>query len=123
MKNERREFARYVFTSKNLHLYIHGADLVKNIKDISIGGLAFHHTPILGEERQASLIDIFWDGSNPFYLWKIPCAIIYDQAALPEGQAFRGRDTRRCGLKFVSVSEGHRQRLALLFRSDGAMAI
>jgi len=118
MKNERREFTRYASKSKVLEIRIHGSDVVEKIQDISMGGLAVEYSIIHGKKLEIGLIDISWNDKDPSYLAMIPCEVIYDHVTLPQGRTFRGRNMRRCGLRYKSVLEMHKERLQALFSSN-----
>jgi len=123
MKNERREFTRYASKSKALAIHIHGTDVVEKIQDISTGGLAVEYSVINGKKLEIGLIDISWNDKDPSYLAMIPCEVIYDQVTLPQGRTYRGRNTRRCGLRYKPLLETHRERLEALFASSDMVAV
>lgn len=123
MKNERRKYIRYVFKSKELHVYIHGCDVVEKIQNISMGGLAFEYPAAKTEGLPISLIDIYWNFEESTYLSMIPCEVVYDNATLPEGATFRGKFMRRCGLKYKSISKAHQECLKTLFAVNDTMPV
>jgi len=93
---------------------------VGKVKDISLGGLALEY--IAGEETDLSsdIVDIFLVGSV-FYCYNIACQIEYDiQVYVPHvnNHFIKTLTTKRCGIRFKSLSEENRAQLNLLLESN-----
>jgi hypothetical protein len=119
MEPERREFTRYSVPPGVLHIFAHSSTTSWVIEDISVGGLAFYYTPIPGEEPEAAMIDILWNGSNACFLLAIPCRMVYDISVLPKGDSFTGTEKRRRGVQYEKLTEEQRARLKALINNRG----
>ena len=117
MKDERREFIRYIIQEDALQVFSHDLKIVGKLKDISKGGLSFQYTPIVGEKPDTDSINIEAKGTDQFNLFDIACRIIYDMPTLEEGQSFTGAELRQRGLKFIGLAGNEQNKLELFLKN------
>jgi hypothetical protein len=92
---------------------------VGRIKNIALGGLAFDYISATGTDGDFSQIDIFLIG-EVFHLYGINCEIIYDiQQPVPykKIESIKPSNTRRCGIKFVTLTEDDTTQLKFFLES------
>lgn len=117
MKDERREFTRYITQKNEVQVFSNDQKIDGTLKDISKGGLAFQYTPIAGEKMDTNSINILVKGPYRFYLFDIACRIIYDISTLEEGRSFKGTERRQRGIKFVELKENQQNKLELMLKN------
>ena len=91
--------------------------------DISRGGLCFQY---MAKEYQnvatpSSDIDIFTSGSE-YYLPGVPCKVIYDADVTKKMASFIDVKYRRCGLKFLNLSQEQVNQLDSYLKTHTAAA-
>lgn len=114
MKDERREFTRFVFKKDEIQVFSDDAILFGQLNDISKGGLSFRYTPIPGEELDTNSINILPKGLDKYNLYHINCQIIYDIFSVGESISITGYERRKCGIKYYWLKEKQNKNLELL---------
>jgi len=92
---------------------------VGRIKNIGLGGLAFDYISAVGMDGDFSRIDIFLIG-DVSHLYDITCEIAYDiQQPVPykKIESIKPSSTRRCGIKFVTLTEDDTTQLKFFLES------
>ena len=92
---------------------------VGRIRNIALGGLAFDYISAIGTEEELSHIDIYLIG-EVFHLSGINCEIVYDieqPFSYKKIESIKPSDTRRCGIKFVSLTENETAQLKFFLES------
>jgi hypothetical protein len=117
VETERRKFIR--FLAQETAFAVLRPDFTKlgKIKDISEGGLAFHHVAYERQNEESSAIDIFLTG-NRFYLGRVPCKIRYDIKLDERYQIPIDRiERRRCGVQFGPFTEEQTAKLSFFLKN------
>ena len=118
MGPERRRHNRHIPLKQNAFAAL-GQDFAKTgkIKDISLGGLAFEY--IVGQctsNNDDSRVDIFLT-DMPLHIRSAQCQAIYDNhisMSQMESDISCSLTVRRTGIKFIMLSEKHREQLGIL---------
>ena len=113
MKKERRQFKRYSVVDDAYAALGRKYAWVGKIADICIGGLAFDYTSSEVNSSAVDRLDIFL-AANHFNLHNLPCKVVYDitlQVPKVKSNFVDQLTTRRCGVKFVSLSISTRSKL------------
>jgi len=93
---------------------------VGRIKNIGLGGLAFDYISGVGTDGDFSHIDLFLIG-DVFHLYDINCEIVYDilkPIPYKKIESIKPSNTRRCGIKFVTLTEDDMAQLELFLESN-----
>ena len=92
---------------------------VGKVKDISLGGLAFEYIAGEDADENSSVVDIFLVGVV-FHLYRVPCRRVYVfDVHVPHvnNKYIKLLTTKRCGLQFGSLNEGHMAQLKLFLNT------
>ena len=90
---------------------------VGRIKDISLGGVAFEYFSAADKDRDSSRIDIFLVGDLS-HLYNIPCEVVYDfPNPSIKNVSIKLSPTKRCGVRFETLTEEDMVRLKLFLKS------
>ena len=120
MKIEQRLYPRCSTWEAELRVFSHDANIIGQLVNIGKKGLAFRYTPKSGYPVEFKLIDILGTGPQPWHLPEVVCQKAYDISVLAENQNFSGSETRLCGLQFIQLNRGQKERLAnLLVQCEG----
>ncbi|MBS3907407.1 MAG: PilZ domain-containing protein [Syntrophaceae bacterium] len=116
---ERRKYPRFVFENKAIVALQNGFNRIGKVKDIGLGGLSFEHIYeedlTEGDSRKSLVLWI-----NDINLPKVPCRIVYDKPLQtpPEYDLLAIRlITKRCGVKFESLTDQQIAQLELFFET------
>ncbi len=101
---EKRKSARSRFRAVDYKVFVGGSNVIGEIKDISLGGLSFTYRPTSGDTFEENTIDRLTIDCRGFQLSGIYCNKRYDIRILSEGQTYKGKITRRCGVCFVNLT-------------------
>lgn len=120
MKSERRRHIRHEALDNAFAALGPKYSRVGKIKDISSGGMAFEY--IARKERipKASQVDIFL-AENNFNISNLACTVVYDIVVhVPhvESQFADLLATRRCGVRFGSLSLSSRRKLRIFIENQ-----
>ena len=110
---DRRQSVRYA-VNRDLYLtFGPSVDIVGRIMDVSGGGMAVEYTLFDNRERLVDTdVSIFAAQPDRFMLCQVPCKVVYDtKIAKP---TLSGIESRRCGLKFESLSKQQTDQLQVL---------
>ena len=113
MKNDRRQFERHPVVDDAYAALGRNYTRVGKIIDISIGGLCFDYTSSESNNITPDRVDIFL-ASNFFNLHNLPCKVAYDiaqQVPKVKSKFVEQLTTRRCGVKFISLSVSNKRKL------------
>ena len=119
MDIEKRKYSRLSPNGNAFAALGRGYTKVGRIRNIALGGLAFDYISAIGTEEELSHIDIFLIG-EVFHLSGINCEIVYDiEQPFPykKIELIKPSDTRRCGIKFVSLTENETAQLKFFLES------
>ena len=118
MEPERRHHIRHIPLKQNAFAALgHSFAKTGRIKNISLGGLSFEY--ILGQSIPAdddSRVDIFLT-DKPLHIRGAQCLEIYDdRISIPQMVSDNSSSItlRRAGIKFITLSEKHREQLNIL---------
>lgn len=114
MSEEQKELNRYELMSDEVFIFVHNSMIPWGVRDISMGGLSFHYSPVRGEKMASGVIDIVAGNRDQGDLTNIMCSMVYDNLNLSEGLRFRGKETRRRGLKFDQLTQTQTRSLGVL---------
>ena len=118
MRLERRRHIRYTPLKQNAFAAL-GQNFARTgkIKDISVGGLSFEYVVIQSfDANDASRVDIFLT-DMPLHIRNARCQPVYDTCIYMSQMANDVPSTvivRRIGIKFIMLSEKHREQLTTL---------
>lgn len=115
MKAERRRHPRQNVRDDGIEIFSPKTQIIGKLRNISQNGLAFHYTPMSGQEAKPDRIDIMATGPAQFYLSGLVCRKIYDISELDEDQTFTGAESRLCGIEFVKTKT--EQKLAFFLKN------
>ena len=115
MEAERRRHPRQRIRDDGIEIFSPEFQIIGKLRNISQNGLAFHYTPMSGQEVKLERIDIMATGPGQFYLSGIDCRRIYDISELDEDQTFTGSEGRLCGIEFVKTKT--EQKLAFFLKN------
>jgi hypothetical protein len=113
---ERRNSARRTLYTDVFIVFRPHFDRLGKLKDVSHTGAAFEY-PVFAtyDEVFEVEVDLFTSEPSHFMLRSVPCRVVYDiKVAKP---TLSGVETRRCGLKFESLSPHHAEQLSVFFRT------
>lgn len=107
METERRKNIRFLVPGDVIAVLQDGSIKIGQVRDVSIGGLAFDHIydENLSQEPSPKDVDLF---AKEFCISKIPCRVVYD-IPVPTPTEYQSLTihfiTKRCGVKFEGLSE------------------
>jgi c-di-GMP-binding flagellar brake protein YcgR len=111
---ERRKYTRYLAQVDTYAAFGSHFTKVGKTKDISVGGLAFEYINNSDDQDQNPFKVSIFLTSNKFFLWNLPCRLIYEvsESCFDESQkSDSSYFCRRCGLQFTEVRENQKQSL------------
>jgi hypothetical protein len=121
---DRRESIRYA-VNRDLYLtFWPSMDRVGRLRDVSGGGVAFEYAVLDQKEKVVDVeVNIFASRPDHFMLWRVPCQVVYERKI--ERPTLSSIETRRCGLRFKSLSEHQADQLNLLLTryASGPLAV
>ena len=115
---ERRKYTRYIVQSDTYAAFGSHFTKVGRTKDISIGGLAFEYINHSEEEDQHPFKVSIFLTDNKFFLWNVPCRLIYDLSKDSSSENQESNSLfvqRRCGLQFSHINEDQKLSLEYFF--------
>ncbi len=113
MKSERRKNTRFSVVDDAYAALVPNFTEVGRIKDISISGLSIEYLSDSDSGSEISSVDIFLR-SGEFHLYHLPCKIVYSiNLEAPEDDLLSNQMPirKRCGVKFIRLSENHDKQL------------
>ena len=116
---ERRQHPRYPVREGEFEVFSRDSNIAGKLDNISLGGLAFHYSPVEGRRAEPETIDIMARSPDPFFLPSVTCRAMYDISALAEDRTFTGAAARLCGVKFVRLQDDQTQKLAHFIKKYG----
>jgi hypothetical protein len=119
LEAERRQHPRYPIREGAFEVFSRDSKMIGKLNNISQGGLSFRYTPVGGQKADSETIDIMAKSPDLLYLPSVACRTMYDISTLAEDQTFTGAAIRLCGVKFVRLNKGQRQKLALFIKKYG----
>ena len=111
---ERRRFNRYQPVENTLFVFGYNSNLMGEIRDISVNGIGFKYTPVVGNVSEPTLIDITGTLRNRFYMLGIQCRKIHDITLLSKHDTFRTVKITCSGVQFVNLTQEQSKRLEVI---------
>ena len=116
---ERRQHPRYRIPEGDFEVFSRDTNITGKLNNISMGGLAFHYSPVEGREAESETVDIMAKSPDPFFLPSIACRTRYDFSVLAEDRTFTGAAIRLTGIQFFRLNEEQDEKLKLFIQKYG----
>ena len=116
---ERRQHLRYRIPEGDFEVFSRDTSITGKLSNISLGGLAFHYSPVEGREAESETVDIMAKSPDPFFLPSVACRKIYDISVLAEDRTFTGAAIRLTGVQFFRLNEEQDEKLKLFIKKYG----
>ena len=113
---ERRRFNRYRPVENTFFVFGYNSNLMGKINDISVNGIGYKYTPIVGNVSEPNLIDITGTLRNRFYILGIQCRKIHNTTLLSEHDTFRTVRITCSGVQFVNLTGEQSTRLEVILQ-------
>jgi c-di-GMP-binding flagellar brake protein YcgR len=113
-KIERRKFTRFTVPQDEAFVFCHEINKTASVVDISMGGLKFGYYAGVENKFKSMLVDIYEVSQGRFFIFDLPCKVIYDVADLEENSTFSGSNKRLSGLKYEKLSAEQNAKLTYL---------